>query len=167
MKSLPAILLMTLSVMSGAMGSNYQEKQSGKNAPLKTTYCELVRNPGKYNGQEVTFYATFWYGLHFQDLICLECRDAGSTWLDLNDDTPPKALKAIKKMPKDAGTVNAEFTGVFVSSGMPYGDGHTRLKLIVSDIKNVKVIYKGLPPPGTDLSEKMCGGRGKTDHQHE
>jgi hypothetical protein len=167
MKYLLAILLMTLSVLPMVMGSNYQEKQLSNSAPLNTTYCELVRAPDKYDGQEIIIYATFSYGFEEQYLRCLECSDAGPIWLDLNEDTPPKVDKELKKMPKDAGTVNAEFTGVFVSSGGPYGDGRTRLKLVVSNIKNVKVIYKGLPPPGVDLREKMCGGGSETYRRPE
>jgi hypothetical protein len=157
MKSILTILLMTLSILPSVAGLNHQQKQSSKSAPLKTTYCELVRNPDKYNGREVTIHATYRYGLEMQDLFCLECRDAGKTWLELNEDMFPKAKSVLKKMPKYAGTVNANFTGVFVSTMGPYGDGGYRFQFVVTAINNIEVVYKGLPPPGLDLRGKMCG----------
>jgi hypothetical protein len=157
MKSILTILLMTLSLSLSVIGSNYQEKQSNKSAPLKTSYCELVRNPDKYNGQEVTLHATYSYGLEGQDLLCLECRDAGHTWLEIDKDKFPKIKSALKKMPKDAGIVNADFTGMFVSSRGPYGDGRYRFKFVATAINNIEVVYKGLPPPNLYLRRKMCG----------
>ena len=146
--------ILFLSMQQIVMGNSMHLNQDNtKNIPI-VTYCDLVRNSEKYDGKEVTVYATYKYGIEIQELLCLECGEAGQIWLD--EDNLDERVR--KKIPKYAGIINGVFTGIFQSSKGPFGHGGYRFKLAVKAVKNIQVIYKGLPPPSLDLRRKMCGG---------
>ena len=130
--------------------------QAGKNSPLNVSFCDLVKNPEKYNGQEVTVQATYSYGFEWQDIFCVECRNVAKTWLEFDKEHEAQLKPVLKKFPKDAGIVNGTFSGTFQSSGGPFGNGGYRLRLLVKTVSNVEVVYKGMPPPGLDLTKQMC-----------
>jgi hypothetical protein len=86
----------------------------------QVSFCDLVKNPEHYNGNEVTVRATYRYGFEWQYLYCLSCPDSGKVWLEIADDLDDASVKALKRAPKGAGTINLTVHGVFMS-GRRYG----------------------------------------------
>lgn len=85
------------------------------------TFCDLVRNPDKYNGQEVRVRATYRYGFEWQELYCLDCKDKGKAWLEVPFDLDDAAIRPLRRAPKGAGIVNLTLQGVFVSGNHHFG----------------------------------------------
>jgi hypothetical protein len=135
-----------------------------QSVPPTVSYCDLVRSPEQYDGKEVNIFATYRYGFEWQEVFCLDCRNVAKTWLEIDDDMPSDSIKALRKAPKDAGIINAVFTGVFRSSGGPFGDGGYRFQFTAKRISKIEVVYKDgrvpemLPP---DARKKVCGGVSK------
>lgn len=118
------------------------ESVAGSNATV--TFCDLVRNPEKFNGEEVTVRATYHYGFEWQQLYCLDCLDKGKAWLEIPADIDSASEKAMKHAPKGAGIVNLTVSGTFMS-GSTYGhlNGY-RYQLVARKISNVSVVLKGM-----------------------
>lgn len=124
------------------------------------TFCDLVRNPEKYNGQEVRVRATYRYGFEWSELYCLDCLDKGKAWLDLVA-VDGAAERTFRRLPKGAGIVNLTVQGVFVS-GETYGhqNGY-RYQITPNKITDVKVVQKGMKSrTEEERTEKQwaCGG---------
>ena len=131
--------------------------QENKNL-MSVEYCELVKNPEKYDGKEVTVRATYRYGFEWSEIFCLDCRDIGKTWLEIGDVTK-KSEKTLKKFPKDDGTINALFTGKFESSKGSYGDGGYRFRFVLKEISQAKLLTKSGADPKQlpdDTRKKVC-----------
>lgn len=69
------------------------------------TFCDLVRNPEKYNGQEVKVRATYRYGVEWSEQYCLDCLDRGKAWL-VPVAVDEAAERTSKRLPEGAGIVN-------------------------------------------------------------
>ncbi len=125
------------------------------------TFCDLLRNADKYNGQLVKVRATFRYGFEWQQLYCLDCLDKGKEWLQVPVDLDDESEKASKQMPKGAGIVNLTVVGVFhFGTSYVHMNGY-RYELVAQEIRDVAVIQKGMK----DISEERkverqwaCGG---------
>lgn len=137
-----------------------RDRRWSKPGTALVAYCDLVNNPEKYDGKEVTVRAIYRYGFEWQEIFCLECRKVGKTWLEFDDDAAAQYKAALKKFPKHQGTVNAVITGIFQSSKGPFGDGGYRFRFVVKGINSVEVITKsGWDPehlPSTSR-KKVCG----------
>ncbi len=134
-------------------------QETGSN-PITVEYCALVENPEKYDGIEVTVRATYRYGFEWQEIFCVDCRDKGKTWLEIDDDLAPESIKILKRLPKDDGTVNALFTGIFQSSKGPYGANGYRFGFILKRITQVVFVSKNGGDPDqlpADARRKVCG----------
>jgi len=82
------------------------------------TFCDLVRDPDKSYGKELSVRATYKYGFEWEELYCLDCKEKGKTWLELIPANLDKASeKALNRVPKGAGIVNVTVQGIFVSGG--------------------------------------------------
>ena len=125
----------------GALGHERDRPRSKPGAVL-VAYCDLVNNPEKYDGKEVTVRATYRYGFEWQEIFCLECRKVGKTWLEFDDDAAAQYKAALKKFPKHQGTVNAVFAGIFQSSKGPFGDGGYRFRFVVKGINSEEFSLK-------------------------
>ena len=88
-------------------------------------FCDLLRNPERFNGKEVTVRATYRYGYEWSQLYCLKCANEGKVWLELPSalDYDNNSQKALRKMPKGSGIVDVTVKGVF-TSGATYGHGN-------------------------------------------
>jgi hypothetical protein len=125
------------------------------------TFCDLVRNPEKYNGEEITVRATYRYGVEWSQLYCLDCADKGKAWLQIPVDLDDASQRSLRKLPKGAGIVNLTVQGVF-SSGGSFGheNGH-RFQIVANRISDVAVIQKGAKPPAVEEKhekQRACGG---------
>lgn len=131
----------------------------GVHPQSRITFCDLVRNPEKYNGQEVRIRATWRYGFEWSQLYCLECLDKGKAWLEMGPDLDEASERSLKRTP-EAGIVNLTVQGVFLS-GDTYGhlNGY-RYKIVASKISGVVVILKGTKPAKEQEAERRwaCGG---------
>jgi hypothetical protein len=135
------------------------ESVAGSDATV--SFCDLVRNPEKFNGREVTIRATYHYGFEWEQLYCLDCLDKGKAWLEISDDIDDASQKALRRTPKGAGIVNLTVSGIFMS-GSTYGhlNGY-RYKFVAKKISNVAVIIKGMKTLAEEkAAEKRwaCGG---------
>ena len=131
----------------------------GVHPQSRVTFCDLVRNPEKYNGQEVRIRATWRYGFEWSQLYCLECLDKGKAWLEMHPDLDEASERSLKRAPK-AGIVNLTVRGVFLS-GDTYGHQNAYCyKIVASKISDVAVIWKGTKPGKEQEAERRwaCGG---------
>jgi hypothetical protein len=125
------------------------------------TFCDLVRNPEKYNGQEVSVRATYRYGFEWSELYCLDCLDKGKAWLATGslDDASARFLKRAP----GAGIVNLTVQGVFVSGGTFGHRTGYRYRIEAHKISSVAVIQKGTKPPAEEEKAEKHWGCGGTD----
>lgn len=128
----------------------------------RVTFCDLLRNPEKYNGKEITVRATLAIGFEWQSLYCLECYQNGKTWLDLPIDLDDEqtSRKALKKIPA-AGIVNLTVTGRFLGNGT-YGhlNGY-RYQLTAEKVQDVVVLSRGMKDREAERKIERryaCGG---------
>jgi hypothetical protein len=128
---------------------------------LNVEYCNLVRNPEKYDGKNITVQATYRYGFEWAEMYCVDCRDVGKTWVQLDQDDWVGSKSSLKRLPKNAGTVNAVFSGTFHSADAHYGHlGAYRFMFTVRSLTKVEKVYNDgrvpeqLPP---DARKKACG----------
>jgi len=131
------------------------------NPQSPVTFCDLVRNPDKYNGKEVIVRATYRYGFEWSELYCLDCLDQGKTWLDRTVDLEDTSARSLKKMPKGAGIVNLTVQGVFVSGGAFGHENGYHYKIVAHKISDVAVIQTGMKSQAEEeRAEKhwACGG---------
>lgn len=114
-----------------------------------------------YNGKEVTVRATYKYGFEWHTLYCLDCLDKGKAWLELPVDLDGASVKALKRAPNGAGTVNLTVQGLFMS-GAHYGQENMyRYKFVAHKVSNVVVVIRGMKPlEEEEKAEKRwaCGG---------
>ena len=121
-------------------------------------FCELMQNPGAYNGKTVKVRATWIYGFEWSYLHCLGCD--GRVWLDTST-LDERSEKMLKQTPKGAGVVNVDVEGVF-QTGRTFGhlNGY-KFQLIAHSIANPAVISKGMKPVEQELEVERkyaCGG---------
>ena len=133
----------------------------GGHSETQVNFCDLVKNPQLYNGKEVTVRATYKYGFEWQFLYCLSCLDGGKAWLEIADDLDDASVKALKRAPKGAGTINLTVQGVFLS-GRTYGhlNGY-RYQLVAKRVSNIAVLIKGMKSPDEEKKAEQqwaCGG---------
>jgi hypothetical protein len=123
-------------------------------------FCDLLNNPQKYIGKQVTVRATHRYGFEWSQLYCIDCLDRGKAWLDFSEELDKSSERALKRIPK-AGIVNLTVTGVFSGPG-EYGHmGGYRYRFVANKVESVAVISKGMKPPEVEsAAEKRwaCGG---------
>jgi hypothetical protein len=125
------------------------------------TLCDLIHNPAKYTGKEVTIRATYRYGFEWSELYCLDCQDQGKVSLETPTDLEDTSGKALKKIPTGGGIVNLTVRGIFVSDGS-FGDSNSyRYKIEAVEISDVVVLLKGTK--SREEEEKIekryaCGG---------
>ena len=127
----------------------------------QVTLCELVRNPALYDGKEVTVRATYKYGFEWQMLYCLDCLDKGKAWLELPIDLDDASVKALKRAPRGAGTVNLTVQGVFRGGGHYGHQNMYSYQLVAHKVSNVAVVIRGMKTLEEEQrAEKKwaCGG---------
>jgi hypothetical protein len=134
--------------------------QTGHLEPT-TSFCDLLQNPQKYEGKEVTVRATWRYGFESSELYCLDCHTTVKTWLEISGDLDDASAKAIKRTPKDFAIVNITVQGTFRSGGRY---GHMDMypnRFIARKVSDVKIVLKGLKSP-EEMKEAekrwACGG---------
>ena len=130
-------------------------------AQVLLKFCDLLKNPEKYNGRKVTIRATYQYGYEWSYLYCLDCRDQ-KVWLDIPVDLDDASQKALKHLPKEAGIVNATLYGVFIGPGS-YGHlNGFRYRFTAEKVENVAVVYRRMGPIEKERAAEeqwACGGK--------
>jgi hypothetical protein len=126
-------------------------------------FCDLLENPEKYNGREVTVRATYQYGYEWNYLYCLGCEKRGRVWLEMPAYFEDRRTEVeLSKAPDGAGIVNVTVTGTF-AYGSTYGhlNGY-RYQLSVTKLRNLVVLQKGMQSAEKErkTEEKWaCGGK--------
>ena len=138
--------------------SSYKVRAQQTSVNDSISFCDLLKNPEKYDGKEVTVRATYRYGFEWQELFCLNCRNIGKTWLEIGDITK-KSEKILKKFPNDDGTITALFTGIFQSSKGSFGDGGYRFRFMLKEISKAKLLTKSGADPQQlpdNIRKRVC-----------
>lgn len=105
------------------------------------SYCEMISDPSRYDGKDVTIQASYRYEFETMELFCLGCRDRGKTWVIFDKDLSKQDQNELAKAPKGSGIINAMFTGTFQSSNGMYGHlGGYKFQFIVKSISKVEVV---------------------------
>jgi hypothetical protein len=131
----------------------------GAHAESPIQFCDLLRNPSRYNGQRVRVRVTHRYVFEVSELFCLECSDKGRVWLDTTNIDDEASERAFRKMPA-AGIVNLTIEGVFMAEGH-FGHTGWPYQLKAEKIEGVKVLLNGRKPPEAEreIEKKWaCGG---------
>ncbi len=127
--------------------------------------CDLINRPEAFDGKRVTVRASYRYGFEWQEIYCLECRHLAKVWLAIPPELPKPVQRSLNRLPKNQGTVNATFTGVFHGSRSAFGDGGYQYQLDLERLDKVDVISKsGAVPDALPTGEraKLCQGRVRT-----
>jgi hypothetical protein len=111
---------------------------------LPATFCDLLRNPEKYNEKEVMVRATWSKGYEWSDFYCLDCSDEGSVWLDFGVELDDASKKAIRQIPRYA-TANLTVQGVFMSGGLYGHKNHYHYQLVARRVSNAAIVWSGTP----------------------
>jgi len=130
-----------------------------------TPLCEVVRSPGRFDGHEVTVYATYRLSFEVAELYCLSCFDEGRIWVTFDDSS--QANKAgsqlTRVLHKKMGNVTGIFTGVFHSEKHTYGHmGLYHYEVVLHSVSNLEVVdsrdHLGLAPSTLDPASraKVC-----------
>lgn len=131
---------------------------SAASAQSTMRFCELMQDPGAYNGKTVKVRATWIYGFEWSYLHCLGCD--GRVWLNTST-LDEQSEKMLKHTPKGAGIVNVDVEGVF-QAGRTFGhlNGY-KFQLTAHTMANPAVISKGMKPHEKELEierKYACGG---------
>ena len=124
-------------------------------------YCDLIHNPKKFDGKNVAVRATYRYGHEWRELVGMKCSDKGRTWVEFISENDETIRSALRKAPRDQGTLNASFYGKIYSSYVSYGDDDYSFKFEIESIKDVKIVSKnGWEPSRLSNKEqkKLCQG---------
>jgi hypothetical protein len=121
-------------------------------------FCELMRDPEKYNGKLVKVRAAWIYGYEWSYLHCLDCE--GRVWLDTSA-LDEQSEKTLKHIPKGAAIVNVDVEGVF-QTGRTFGhmNGY-KYQLTAHTVANPATISKGMKAHEKELEIERkfaCGG---------
>ena len=126
-----------------------------------TAFCDLLRNPEKYNGSEVTVRATWRYGYEWSQFYCLDCLDKGKAWLEMPYERDEASSKTLRAIPKGAGIVNVTVRGVFMSGGhFGHLNGYP-YQIVARQVSNVAIVLKDMKNMAKEKeAEKQwaCGG---------
>jgi hypothetical protein len=133
---------------------------SNRISETSVTFCDLLRNPEKYNGKVVTVRATWRYGYEWSQFYCLDCLDKGKAWLDTSNEMDDASIRTLKRTP-GSGIVNLTVEGVFMSGGT---FGHLNgypYQLVAHRVSNLAIVVRGMKDAAKEKeAEKRwaCGG---------
>ncbi|HEY2823599.1 MAG TPA: hypothetical protein VGJ06_21315 [Candidatus Acidoferrum sp.] len=124
------------------------------------SFCDLLRNPEKYDGKEVIVRATWRYGFEWSQFYCIDCLPKQTTWLEISPDLDEKSSRVLRRRPK-SGIVNITVQGIFQSGGhFGHLNGYQN-RFIAREVKDVVVVSSGMKSPENEQRvEKQwaCGG---------
>src|SRR5690606_7007917 len=89
----------------------------------RSELCDMIDRPQAFDGKRVTLRASYRYGYEWQEIYCLQCRPLAKVWLAIPPELPKNVQRHLNRLPKNQGTVNATFTGMFRGSPSAFGDG--------------------------------------------
>jgi hypothetical protein len=125
------------------------------------SFCDLFRNPAKYDGKEVIVRATWRYGFEWSQFYCIDCSTKEMTWLEISPDLDEESSRVLKHIPK-AGIVNITVKGVFQSKGhFGHLNGYPN-QFIARKVSNAVVVSKHMKSlTDEENAEKRwaCGGK--------
>ena len=136
---------------------------AGEDVPLDL--CDLIDRPQAFDGKRVTLRASYRYGFEWQEIYCLQCRPLAKVWLAIPTELPKTVQRSLNRLPKNQGTINATFTGIFHGTRSAFGDGGYQYQLDLEGLEKVEVISKsGAVPDALQTGEraKLCKGRVQT-----
>src|SRR5262249_11548964 len=85
------------------------------------SYCELIRNPEKFDRKQVRMQVTYRYGFEWSELYCLDCLKEGNVWVEFASSFKSCTKSVIARRVGDNGfvgrTVNIIAVGTFYSGG--------------------------------------------------
>ncbi len=129
-------------------------------AEAPTTFCDLVKNPERYDGKEVTVRATWGKGYEWSVLYCLGCSNRGSVMLELRAQLDDASKDIVRQVPMYA-TANVTVQGLFMSHG-PYGPKKEyQFQLVARHLSDAAIVWSGDPysEEGKKAVKKSgCGG---------
>ena len=142
----------------------------GQDPPIN--FGELITRPKDFDGKRIKVRATYRYGFEWQELYCVPSRTIARVWLGIPPELPKPIQMALKRLPKNQGTVNATFTGLFHGVRSTFGDGGYQYRLDLEKLEEVQVISKnGAVPEALMPSERarVCqatgiGSRHEVEH---
>lgn len=123
--------------------------------PQRVSFCDLIKEPGKFDGRVVELEASYRYGFEWQELFCSSCRGTPRVWLNLGEEPSKTLARELRRLPKHQGTINGTFKGVFRGKPSAYGDGGYKFQLDLSALTGVEVVSKsGAVPERLAVAER-------------
>ncbi|MCE5307773.1 MAG: hypothetical protein LLG20_09020 [Acidobacteriales bacterium] len=127
----------------------------GAAAPEAVDLCDLISNPGDFNGKRISVQATYRYGFEWQELYRFGCWKKGRVWLAVSPDMPKSVQRKLNRLPRHQGTVNAIFTGVFHDVGISLAGSSYSCQLALEDFEHVSIVSKsGAVPMALSEAER-------------
>jgi hypothetical protein len=131
---------------------------------LRVDFCDVIVRPKEFDNKKIVVRATYRYGFEWQEIYSLPCRNNVKVWLSLAADLPRPLQKALRRVPKNQGTVNATFTGLFHANGSAFGDGSYQYQLDLERLENIRIVSKsGAVPAALTPKERLKVIKGHGD----
>jgi hypothetical protein len=125
------------------------------------SFCDLLRNPERYDGKEVIVRATWRYGFEWSQFYCIDCSPKQTTWLEISPGLDEESSRVLQRRPK-AGIVNITVRGLFQSGGhFGHLNGYQN-RFIARSVSNVAVVSKGMKSQADEQKAEnqwACGGK--------
>lgn len=84
----------------------------------------------------------------------MKCRSAAKVWLELPSQAPRALQGTLDRLPKNQGTINARFTGIFRGPSA-FGDGGYQYQLELEHMTEMSVVSKqGFVPDALSAKER-------------
>ena len=115
-------------------------------------YCDLIRNPKRYDDKLIRIRAIYRYGYEWSQFYCPGCLSEGETWVDFEKSFKSCARSVVSKRIGDNGfkgrTVELLVVGKFYGSDVGYGHMNAyRFKFVVRCVEEAKIILNDSPLP--------------------
>lgn len=134
-----ALQALILSALFVAAGTQQQAEH--------TDFCDLLRQPERFDGHLVVFEASNRYGFEWDEIFCISCLGPQRVWLEVKDEPSKRLNRQLKRLPKHSATLNATFTGIFRSKPGAFGDGGYKYQLDLLGLENIEIVSKKSPAP--------------------
>lgn len=124
-------------------------------------FCDLIKDPDKYEGRTVTVRATYIYGFELSSLYCVNCIEK-PVWVEFDDSFKENTNSKYRKSVGDNGsvgrTVNVEAVGILRSGGFGHMSAYDFM-FMIEKINSAEIVANkgvGYSALSTHEQEKVC-----------
>jgi hypothetical protein len=130
-----ALFSVVLCIHGQERSKSLQQNQQGK-VPIEVGFCQIVAQPGLYDGKEVFVQATYNGGYEWSVLESADCSsDKNLVWLESSNDNVREVIKLGPK--RESVRFDLRVRGIFMSRGNYGHRGRYSYKIVASEVSKV------------------------------